>query len=102
MRPSQALQEIRNPKEYAFAKSLAGKLWFWQPKTFRLTNHLRSYRPDFYVVEDGCFYEVVGTRQAYSLQRAKIEQFKKDYPQYRIEIVNSGAYLNGPREKPRR
>ncbi len=98
---SRRTTEIRNKAELTFSKMLKG-LWFWQPKTFKLSNHLGTYRPDFYSVEKDRFYEVVGTRQAFSLQRAKIDQFRKDYPGYNLEIVNIGAYINGPRPSPRK
>ena len=48
----------------------------------------KSYRPDFYVVEDNMFYEVSGTRQAYSLGREKYEAFQREYPSLKFKIVN--------------
>lgn len=89
--------KISNAAERRFAQHLddQGKLWFWQPKGFLLSNK-RLYFPDFYVVEDQCFYEVCGTRQAYSYQRKNIERFRASYPKLRIETVNEGAWKNGP------
>jgi len=84
--------------ERGFALSLdqAGKLWFFQPKAFILQAPYYSYQPDFYVVDVSTFYEVCGSRQAYSYQREKIECFRKTYPNLKLEVINGGAWLNGP------
>lgn len=89
---------LSNRAENAFAARLEaeGKLWFHQPKTFVLPPPHYSYRPDFYVVDDGCFYEVVGTRQAYSYKRRAVDAFRSIYPKLRIEVVNNGAWIVGP------
>ena len=87
-----------NAAESAFVaeKEREGKLWFSQPKTFTLPQPLHSYRPDFYVVEDKCFYEIIGTRQAYSYQRRFIDAFRLEYPHLHLKVVNSGAWVRGP------
>ena len=89
---------IGNKAERRFAREMdrAGKTWFFQPRVFRLPPPYRSYRPDFYVIEDGCFYEVVGTRQAYSFRREQIEAFRAAYPQFHLEVWNGGAWQRGP------
>lgn len=89
--------QVANAAERAFARQCdqQGKTWFYQPKVFRLPIR-RSYRPDFYVMEDGCFYEIAGSRQAYSQRREQIEEFRAAYPQHRLVIVNGGAWKNGP------
>lgn len=91
-----------NKAEADFARETerAGKTWIYQPKVFALAPPLRSYRPDFYVIEDRCFYEVCGTRQAYSYAVDKIAAFRREYPQFRLKVVNQGAWKNGP-DKPR-
>ena len=87
-----------NTAELTFIKAhCEGKLWFHQPRAFVLRELGRTYRPDFYVVENGCFYEIIGSRQAYSYQREDIRAFRSEYPQYRLEVVNVGAWKNGPR-----
>ena len=90
--------QLANAAERAFARACdeQGKTWLFQPKQFELPSPHRSYRPDFYVIEDGCFYEIVGTRQAYSFRREQIEAFRSVYPQYRLVVVNNGAWQNGP------
>ena len=84
-----------NLAEATFAQQLnaRGALWFHQPRKFRTS--AGNYVPDFYVVDDGRFYEVVGTRQAYSYQRRRIAAFQREYPHLRLEIVNIGAWKGG-------
>jgi hypothetical protein len=90
-------KQYRNAAERLFIAGLEyqRKTWFDQPKSFRLPAPLYSYRPDFYVIEDQCFYEIVGTRQAYSYQRQRIEAFRETYPHLRLELVNLGAWKRG-------
>ncbi len=63
--------------EKQFADYLAkNKLhYIYQPKTKKL-KELR-YTPDFYVLQNHTFYEVVGTRQAYHQNKEKILKAKK-------------------------
>jgi hypothetical protein len=79
-----------NKHEMTFASFLESKgyLYFIQPKKFILPKPYHSYRPDFYVVDNNTFYEVSGTRQAYSYGREKYELFKVEYPDLKLEIVN--------------
>ena len=63
-----------------------------QPRSFALPDPHHSYRPDFYVVEDNCFYEVLGSRQASSQQREKIDAFRLAYPHLTLKITNEGAW----------
>lgn len=92
-----------NTAERSFAREVeaAGKTWIFQPRQFPLPEPHRSYRPDFYVIEDNCFYEVVATRQAYSYNRTKIAAFRAAYPHLRLEIINKGAWDNGPSKRVR-
>lgn len=82
--------------KYAQQLDEQGKLWFYQPKVFPLKRY-GSYRPDFYVVDDNCFIEVVGTSSTFSKQRAKIQAFQEQYPHLKLIIQNGGAWKNGPR-----
>lgn len=88
-----------NAAETQFAKKLdnEGKLWFFEPKSFPLPEPNGKYLPDFFVVEDNKFYEVVGSRQAFSYNRSKYECFRATYPHLSLEIVNMGAWKNGKR-----
>jgi hypothetical protein len=96
-----------NVAEENFARSVEaeGKTWIFQPRQFRLPSG-RSYRPDFLVVEDRCFYEVIATRQAYSFARTNIAEFRMAFPRLRLRVVNLGAWKSGPRgprvETPKR
>ena len=92
------LTVIPNAAERRFARKIEaqGKTWISQPRQFTLPEPYRSYRPDFYVVEDNCFYEVLGTRQAYSQQREKIAAFKVTYPHLTLKIINEGAWSTNP------
>lgn len=100
-RPSKRGQ-IANAAEAKFAAECeaAGKTWIYQPRTFYLPGGAEgavvSYRPDFYVVEDGCFVEIMASRQAYSYQLDAIERFRAAYPHLRLIVVNAGAWRNGP------
>lgn len=78
-----------NRAEYAFAQRLTdeGKLWFWQPRMFELPALGVSYRPDFYVVEDGCFVEVIGTVVQRRRTMPKVIAFRQAYPQYQLKVV---------------
>ncbi len=51
---------IRHVRERQFASLLEsqGKLFFYEPKSFKLPLPHSSYRPDFYVVDDNTFYGV--------------------------------------------
>lgn len=86
---------IPNAAERSFASKLEaqGKTWISQPRSFVLPVPHCSYRPDFFVVEDNCFYEVLGSRQAYSQQREKIDAFRMAYPHLTLKIVNEGAWV---------
>jgi hypothetical protein len=80
--------KIRHAAEQIFADILKqSQLEFvYQPATFHFNGI--SYTPDFYVPKDQTFYEVIGTRQAYSLTRQKINLLEKVYPFLKICIVN--------------
>jgi hypothetical protein len=50
-------------------------------------SRLRSYTPDFFCETNNVFYEVVGTRQAYSVNKWKYDAFRLRYTQYKLNIV---------------
>ena len=91
-----------NVAEVRFARTIdaQAKTWLHQPRSFalRIAGQWCGYQPDFYVLEDGCFYEVCGTRMAYSYQREKINAFRQQYPYLPLKVVNIGAWKIGPRE----
>lgn len=65
---------IRNRAEALFAEELraAGKIYVYQPIPPIRLGALGSYRPDFYVPAEQRYYEVIGTRTAETLNRAKV------------------------------
>lgn len=81
-------QKIRYGREQVFADLLTSqdKEFYYQPAVFHVNGI--QYRPDFYTPEDGVFYEVAGTRQAFNQNRQKIDLVRNAYPFLKIEIVN--------------
>ena len=75
------------PCESKFADFLKSqnKSWIFQPGRFKLKD--ATYRADFYCPEDDTYYEVVGTRQAISSLKSKIQEFIKTYPDVKFKIV---------------
>ena len=47
-----------------------------------------KYRPDFYLPESDTYVEVVGSRQAYSVNKYKYNLFKDFYRNKRFIVVN--------------
>jgi len=80
--------KVRYRAERIFAKFLkeSGLEFVYQPAVFHFNGI--SYHPDFYIPKDQIFYEVIGTRQAYSQIRQKIEILKNIYPFLKILTVN--------------
>ena len=93
---------IPNAAERRFARELDERnvLWFHQPKRFLLPKPFRSYKPDFYCVQDRTFYEIVGTRQAWDQAQSKYLAFRETYPNLRLKIVNGGAWSCGSKLIP--
>jgi len=87
--------------ELSFTKKMdaAGKRWIFEPTRFRLPDPYRSYRPDFYIVDDDIFIEVVGTRQAFCSNRKTYESFRETYPHIKFKVVNLGAWKRGEGKK---
>lgn len=89
---------ISNLEELAFATRIEaeGKTWIHLPRRFPLRSLGSGYTPDFYVIEDNTFYEICGTRQAYSYARVKVEAFRREYPKFKLVVINAGAWVDGP------
>ena len=90
------------PCESQFAKHLENrnKSWVYQPERFKLKN--TTYRADFYCPEDDTYYEVVGTRQAISALKWKIQEFIRTYPDIKFKIVKPNGenyYYNRNKQK---
>lgn len=51
-----------------------------------------TYRPDFYLPQNDLYVEVVGTRQAYSLNRKKYKEFSALYPDKKFVIVEKNGF----------
>jgi DNA-binding transcriptional regulator YiaG len=82
--------------EKSFARHLtnSGKTWIYEPCSLdvgvpcKKLNRNVTYTPDFWCHEDGCYYEVSCTRQAYSNSMKKISLIRKKDPKLRIMIVH--------------
>lgn len=76
------------PKEKQFADLLdkQGRKWQYPSPRFKLKN--TTYRPDFFLPNENLYVEVVGTRQAYHINKKKIAQFKKLYSNIRFILVD--------------
>lgn len=88
--------------EETFVKLLDSlhKSYIPQPARFKLDPPYNSYIPDFYLPEENIFYEIVGSRQAYSIGRLKYAAFRKSFPAINFMIANpDGTRYNaqGPR-----
>lgn len=71
--------------------------WKHHPANFRFDGH--RYQPDFYDGERNVFIEVVGTRQAFSQNKAKYKEFIKAYPKINFEIRQINGDLVDLNEK---
>jgi len=61
-------------RDFAALLERKNKKFIYQP---RFNKYLEiGYTPDFYVIDDG-FYEIVGTRQAFSMARTKVLRARK-------------------------
>ena len=92
------------PSEARFANYLdnQNKTWIFQPKRFKLKN--TTYRTDFYCPDNDTFYEVVGTIDSFYENRQKYEDFKKQYPNIKFEIVspNGKRFIKKLKKRPKR
>lgn len=90
----------RRESEFLAVKEAEGKTLIAQPATFILPHPYLTYRPDFYCVEENCFYEVAGTRQAYSQGKDKYAAFKAQYPRVKFKIVKPDASIYQTKPRP--
>lgn len=81
------------PSEKQFSETLTpqGLTWEYESKRFPIGN--TTYTPDFYVKENDTYYEVVGTRQAYSFNKKKYKLFFKLYPNIKLIFVRPNGDL---------
>lgn len=65
-------EHIKNASEKQFAEILErrGSTYIYQPKDSRLSGI--NYTPDFYIWTIDTFYEIIGSRQAFNQNRAKV------------------------------
>jgi hypothetical protein len=82
---------VRSRWEANFARVMLyeGIDYEWEPQTFELTNG-STYTPDFYDNTNNCFWEVKAVWTEKSL--SKFNQFKKDYPDYDIKVLDKKKY----------
>lgn len=69
----------------ATALDSLGVRWQYEPKAFRFGSEF-SYTPDFYLPDDGAYWEVKG----YMCHRSRraVERFRRDYPDVPLVVVN--------------
>jgi len=70
------------------------KTYLFQPPRFKLKK--TTYRTDFYCPEDDTYYEIIGSRQAFHLNKIKLIEFIKRYPSINFKIVKPDGreYIN--------
>ena len=75
------------PREKEFSKLLdkQGRKWIYEPKRFNLNN--TTYCPDFYIPKEKLYIEVVGSRQAYHLNKKKIAKFRRLFPKIKLLVM---------------
>jgi len=80
--------KIRHKREQIFADFLTdqGKEFVYQSTVFNINGI--QYRPDFYVIKEQTYYEVVGSRQAFHQNQIKINYILSVYPFIKLKIVN--------------
>ena len=92
-----SIKKYQSMAELEFVKNFFDhKNWLYEPATFKFNG--THYTPDFYDGERGCFIEVIGTRQAYHLNKAKYALFRKAFPLIKFEIRQSDGSLLGETE----
>lgn len=72
-------------KKFADMLEKNGVEYIYQPCVFRFNG--KNYRPDFYTIKDGMFYEVVTTDSAYSYHKKDIEKMKMIFHALRFKVV---------------
>jgi len=86
-------------REKIFADLLdsQNRKWIYPTKRFKI-GRKKYYKPDFYLPEEDLYIEVVGSRQAYHINKDKISKFKKLYPKIKFQVLNCEGN-NYPRER---
>jgi hypothetical protein len=82
---------FRSNWEANFARilNLQGKRWTYEERTFQLTPSL-SYTPDFYVIDDDCFYELKGRMD--DKARHQLELMHDMYSNVVINVIEGAKY----------
>ncbi len=81
-------------RRFAIKMRLRGLTMIPQPRAFKVG--VTTWTPDFYCPELDIYYEVVGTSQAWSQSREKIQAVRAAYSKIRINVVNArGLELRG-------
>ena len=76
------------PREKQFSKLLDKHNIAWQFPCKRFKLRATTYRPDFYLPEKDIYIEVVGSRQAFHLNKYKFVEFLKLYPTIKFKIAD--------------
>jgi hypothetical protein len=95
----QDAKKIKYFRELEFVKNYFTHYeWIAYPVMFYLPNGIK-YTPDFYDKRRNVFIEVIGTRQAYSLNKSKYDLLRKEYPLLQFEIRNHTGEIHQEKEK---
>lgn len=88
------LPRFEAEKEFAAFLESKGRTWVYEPCSLdtgvpcEILDQNQVYIPDFWCKEDGCYYEVSASKEAYLLSMAKIEKVLKLQPELSIKLVN--------------
>lgn len=63
---------------------LQNRRWLYQPVTFHCKNY--NYTPDFYLLDENIFIEVIGSTQAYYSNLHKYRHIKQCFPYINFEF----------------
>ena len=74
-------------RRFAIRMRLLGLTMIPQPRAFKVG--VTAWTPDFYCPQLDIYYEVVGTSQAWSQSKEKIQAVRAAYPKLRIKVVNA-------------
>ena len=81
-------------RRFAIRMRLRGLTMIPQPRAFKVGKTF--WTPDFYCPQLDIYYEVVGTSQAWSQSKEKIQAVRAAHPGLRIKVVNAmGVELRG-------
>lgn len=90
-------RQPRHEREIEFARYLEseGKTWIYEPKIFYLEGfdgERIKYTPDFYCPEDNTYYEVAGSRQAFSRNKQKYFLLASRNPSIKFAVVKPNGF----------